>query len=227
MRILLIEDDERLAKLVARVLAEEHHHVDMAYDGDAGLEMALTGIYDVAIIDWMLPRRDGISICRAMHTAPHRTALLLLTARDQIEDRVRGLDCGADDYMVKPFAFDELLARVRSLGRRWSEGSGEPDELRGAGIVLDLRAHTARRGAAGLDLTPTEWRLLEFFMRNAGQALTRPQILDHVWPYDSEVQLTMVDVYVSYLRSKLRVPGHDNPIRTVRGTGYRMEKGDA
>jgi len=228
MRILVIEDDARLARLVERVLTEEHHAVDVAHDGDTGLEMALRGVYDVAVVDWMLPGRDGVAICRAVRTARIPTALLLLTARDQIEDRVMGLDCGADDYMVKPFAFDELLARLRSLGRRYSaDSSSHGDELRQADIVLDVRAHSARRLDKPLDLTATEWRLLEFLMRNPGQALTRQQILDHVWPYDADVQMTMVDVYISYLRGKLRVHGRQDPILTVRGVGYRLEKDHA
>jgi len=227
MRVLLIEDDQRLAALIKRVLQEEHHVVDLAHDGERGLDLVLRGTYDVAIVDWMLPKRDGIAVCRGVRAAGLQTALMLLTARDQTEDVVLGLNCGADDYMAKPFAFDELLARVRALGRRFSIVGVDPDELRQAGIVLDCRAHTARQGNLALELTATEWRLLEFLMRNAGLALTRRQILDYVWPYDSEVQLTMVDVYISYLRKKIRRRDIGDPIRTVRGVGYSLEKDDA
>ena len=219
MRVLLIEDDMRLSRLVARVLEEEGYAVDTAHDGGVGLELALRGVYDVAVVDWMLPVRDGPSICRAVRAA---TALLLLTARGEVEDRVAGLDSGADDYLVKPFAFDELLARVRALGRRFQIAAADTSELRLGELVLDLRAHSARHGLRPLQLTSTEWALLEFLMRHPGQALTRQQILDHVWPYDSAVLLTQVDVYVSYLRRKLSAKGEADPIETVRGLGYRL-----
>ena len=223
MRILLIEDDQRLARLIARVLADEHYQVDLAHDGESGLDLALRGIYEVAIVDWMLPGRDGPSICRAVRAARLPTAVLLLTARGQIEDKVAGFDSGADDYLVKPFAFEELLGRVRALGRRFDLNASEANELRVGNLVLDLRGHTARRGVRSLDLTPTEWNLLEYLLRNAGQTLTRQQILDYVWSYDHDVQPQMVDVYVSYLRRKLNAPGERDPIVTVRGVGYRLE----
>jgi DNA-binding response OmpR family regulator len=222
MRVLIIEDDRRLARLIAGVFAAEHLTVDVAYDGDGGLDLALGGAYDVAVVDWMLPGRDGPAICRAIRAARLPTAILLLTARDQVEDRVAGLDSGADDYLGKPFAFEELLARVRALGRRFAVLAGDGHELRAGDLVLDQRARTARRGDRVLDLTPTEWRLLDYLMRHAGQALTRQQILDHVWSYQADVLPTMVDVYVSYLRRKLHLPGRPDPIRTVRGVGYRF-----
>jgi DNA-binding response OmpR family regulator len=223
MKVLLIEDDQRLARLIARVLRDEHYQVDMVHDGDTGLEYALRGVYQVAIIDWMLPERDGPSICRAVRAARLPTALLLLTARGQVEDKIVGFDSGADDYLVKPFAFEELLARVRALGRRFSLQPDDSNELRVGDLVLDLRHHTARRGTRPLDLTPTEWNLLEYLMRNAGRALSRQQILDHVWSYDHDVQPQMVDVYIAYLRRKLNASGERDPIVTVRGVGYRLE----
>ena len=210
-----------------RVLEEDKLTVDVANDGDTGLELALRGMYDVAVIDWMLPGRDGPAICRLIRAARIPTALLLLTARSQVEDRVVGLDSGADDYLVKPFAFDELLARLRALGRRFDVAASEPSELRCGEIVLDLRAHTARRGERPLDLTATEWNLLECLLRHPGQVLSRQQILDYVWSYESDVQPSMVEVYVSYLRHKLNRPGKRDPIQTVRGVGYRLEPGDA
>src|SRR5574337_25234 len=161
MRLLIIEDDKRLTRLMKQVLEEEHFTVDVAHDGDSGLELALGGIYDVAIVDWMLPGRDGPAICRAVRAAHLATAILMLTARGQLEDWVAGLDSGADDYLVKPFAFEELLARVRALGRRFTISAADSAELRCGDIVLDLRAHTARRADNSLDLTPTEWNLLE------------------------------------------------------------------
>jgi DNA-binding response OmpR family regulator len=226
MRILLIEDDQRLARLVARVLGEERFTVDVAHDGEVGLDLAMRGMYDVAVVDWMLPGRDGPAICRAVRAARLPTALLLLTARSQIEDRVTGLDSGADDYLVKPFALEELLARVRALGRRFTVAATDPWELRLGDLVLDQRAHTARRGDAVLDLTATEWNLLECLIRHPGQSLSRQQILDYVWSYERNVQTTMVDVYISYLRRKLNQPGRPDPIQTVRGVGYRLDVTD-
>ncbi|MBI3966955.1 MAG: response regulator transcription factor [Chloroflexi bacterium] len=227
MRVLIIEDDDRLTRLMTRVLEREHYTVDVAHDGDAGLERALRGSYDVAVVDWMLPGRDGPAVCRAIRAARLPMALLMLTARNEVEDRVVGLDAGADDYLGKPFAFEELLARVRALSRRFIVSGGDASELRCGEVVLDLRARTARRGTRPLDLTPTEWTLLEYLMRHQGWALTRQQILDYVWALDHEVQPTMVDVYVSYLRRKLNGPGQPDPIRTVRGIGYRIEAGRA
>lgn len=226
MRVLVIEDDQRLAQLIARVLREEHYAVDLAHDGDTGLDLALTGTHAVAIVDWMLPGRDGPAICRAVRAARQPVALLLLTARGQLEDRVAGLDSGADDYLVKPFAFEELLARVRALSRRFTPPSSDPGEIRVGSLVLDQRAHVARRGDQPLDLTSTEWNLLECLLRHPGRVLTRQQILDYVWSYESDVQATMVDVYISYLRRKLNVPGRADPIQTVRGVGYKLEAAD-
>jgi len=226
MRILLIEDDQRLARLVARVLGDEHYHVDVAHDGESGLDLAMRGIYEVAIVDWMLPGRDGPGICRAVRAARLPTALLLLTARGQLEDKVAGFESGADDYLVKPFAFEELLVRVRALGRRFALSGTDANELRAGEIVLDLRGHAARRGNRSLDFTATEWNLLEYLMRNLGQTLSRQQILDYVWSYEHDVQPQMVDVYISYLRRKLNAPHERDPIITVRGLGYRLEAPD-
>jgi DNA-binding response OmpR family regulator len=226
MRLLLIEDDLRLSKLIAKVLQEDGVDVDTAADGETGMDLALRGMYDVAIIDWMLPGRDGPSICRGLRAARLATATLLLTARGQIEDRVAGLDSGADDYMVKPFAFEELLARVRALSRRFSVAGTDAWELRHGDLVLDRRSHTARRGESPLELTATEWNLLECLMRHPGQTLTREQILDYVWSYETGVQPSLVDVYVSYLRRKLKQAGRPDPIHTVRGVGYRLESPD-
>jgi two-component system, OmpR family, response regulator len=227
MRILLIEDDVRLAALISQVLEEEHFSVDMFHDGNLGLEQALTGTYDAAIIDWMLPGRDGPSICRQVRAAQIILPILMLTARSQVEDRVAGLNSGADDYLVKPFAMDELIARLYALGRRFNPTSVDAWELRVGNLVMDLRAHTARRAEHVLDLTRTEWALLEYLMRHAGQTLPRQNILNYVWSYEKEVQPGLVDVYISYLRAKLDLPGVKDPVQTVRGIGYRLEKDDA
>ena len=222
MRILLIEDDKRLVRLITSVFEEEKLTFDTAPDGDTGLELALRGIHDVAIIDWMLPGRDGPSICRAIRAARVPIAILMLTARSQIEDRVTGLDSGADDYLVKPFSFDELLARVRALGRRFESAGSDAFELRSGRLVMDLRAHSLRRADQAIELTKTEWDLLEYLMRHPGQSLTRQNILDYVWSYQNEVKPELVDVYVSYLRQKITVTGLPDPIQTVRGIGYRL-----
>lgn len=223
VRVLVVEDDRKLARLIARVFSAEGIDVDLAHDGDEGLEHALRGVYDVAVVDWMLPGRDGPSLCRGVRANRLPLSILLLTARGQLEDRVLGLDSGADDYLVKPFAFEELLARIRALARRNAAATATDSwELRYEDLVLDLRARSARRGDAPLDLTPTEWRLLEFFLRHAGQALSRRQILDYVWSYGDPVQLTQVDVFVSFLRRKLHRRGQPELITTVRGIGYRL-----
>ena len=223
MRILIIEDDQRLARLIREVLEEEHFSVDVAHDGDIGLELALRDIHDVAVVDWMLPGRDGPAICRAIRSAHLPLAVLMLTARSQVEDRVAGLHSGADDYLVKPFSFDELIARIYALGRRFNPTAADAWELRVGQMVMDLRAHTARRGDTALDLTKTEWTLLEYLMRHPGQVLTRQNILDYVWSYENDVQPTQVDVYISYLRQKLDQNKLIDPIETVRGVGYRLE----
>lgn len=224
MRILLIEDDKRLSHLICKVLQEEGFSADAAYDGDTGLEIAFRGAHDVAVIDWMLPGRDGPAVVRAMRSAHLPTAILMLTARTQLEDQVAGLYSGADDYLCKPFAFDELVARLHALGRRANPNAVDTLELRIGNLVLDLRAQTARRAGNPLDLSRTERTLLECFMRHPGQVLTRQFILDYVWSYESDVQPTMVDVYVSYLRAKLNLPEMKDPIRTRRGVGYILDE---
>jgi two-component system OmpR family response regulator len=223
MRVLLIEDDKRLANLIRKVLESEHFDVDVVHDGDTGVEIALRGAHDVAIVDWMLPGRDGPAICQAIRSARLPTAVLMLTARTQVEDRVAGLYAGADDYLGKPFAFDELVARVHVLGRRYQDHTADTWELRVGSIVMDLRSRTARRGNRILELTRTEWALLEYMMRHPGQTLSRQQFLDYVWSYENEVQPSMVDVYISYLRGKLNQPDKKDPIRTRRGFGYYLD----
>ncbi len=229
MRILLIEDDERLARLIGAFFDQRHYRVDVAHDGNLGLEMALTQAYGVGIIDWMLPNRDGPAICRAVRNARVQMALLMLTARSQVEDRIAGLDNGADDYLSKPFDLEELAARVRAMSRRYQSAQllgSDAIELRYGDITLDVQSHTARRGNSSLSLTITEWEVLECLMRHPHQVLTREQIFQRVWPPNSLVQVTIVDLYISYLRHKLNViQGLHDPIETVRGLGYRMRGG--
>jgi two-component system, OmpR family, response regulator len=227
LRVLLIEDDFRLAPLIKQVLENENMRVEIASDGILGLEVGLTGEFDVAIVDWMLPGKDGPSICRALRTAQIPIGILMLTARGQVEDKVAGLNMGADDYLVKPFSFDELIARVQAVGRRHNLKPTNTSELRAGEIVLDIKTHSARRGNALLDLTKREWGILEYMLRHPDQVLTRENILDYVWPQDKQVQTTMVDVYISYLRNKLNQPSMPNPIETVRGIGYKLISKDA
>lgn len=232
MRILVIDDDVRLAAIIVRLLKEEQHSTDVVYDGEAGLQKLLAGEYDIAIVDWMLPLRDGPSICKAVRVVKPHLAMLMLTARGQVEDRIHGLDSGADDYLAKPFSFAELLARVRALSRRfitadcYTEPALAVNETRLGELVLDHPRHIARYKDSILELTATEWNLLELLMRHPEQVLSRQQILDHVWPYDQDVQQTMVDLYISYLRRKLAACEADGAktIETVRGFGYRLRR---
>jgi DNA-binding response OmpR family regulator len=227
MKILLIEDDKRLAKLVKGVLADEKYTVDVEHDGEVGFEIGLRGTHDLMIIDWMLPGRDGPSICRGLRTAGIAIPILMLTARSQVEDRVAGLESGADDYLVKPFDFNELIARIRALSRRFTPGRVDSAEIRVGTIVMDLNAHTVRRGDTPIELTKREWDMLEFFLRHPNQTLSRSEILDYAWSYDAQVKAELVDVYVSYLRQKITISGRVDPIQTVRGFGYLLDEKNA
>ena len=227
MKLLLIEDDKRLTNLIRSVLEEENINVEIEHDGELGLEKALVGSYDLLIIDWMLPGRDGPSICRTLRNSRKTIPILMLTARSQVEDRVLGLESGADDYLIKPFDFSELIARIHSLSRRYSPGSIDPSEIRAGSIVMDTKAHSIRRKEKNIELTKREWDLLEFFLRHPDQTLSRNEILDYVWTNENNVQTEMVDVYISYLRQKITVKGMRDPIQTVRGFGYMFETKNA
>ena len=221
MYVLVVEDERRLAQVVRRVLEEEGHTVDTAHDGEEGLAMALEGSHDVIVLDIMLPEIDGIEVCRSLRRNRVDTPVLLLTALDSVDDRVRGLDAGADDYLPKPFAFQELLARLRALGRRKVQAR-EPSEMKSGDLVLDMRRRRAERSGTVIELSPKEFSLLEFLMRNEGRVVTRTQILDHLWGYDYATDSNLVDVYVAYLRRKVD-RGHGRQlIRTVRGVGYAL-----
>jgi heavy metal response regulator len=222
MHILVVEDEKRLANLVRRALEEEGHVVDMAYDGADGLEMAEGTDYDLLVLDLMLPHVDGIEVCRRLRSAGKDTRILMLTARDAVEDRVLGLESGADDYLVKPFSFAELLARVKALSRRQVQAQAE-QELTSGDLVLDLARHEARRGDKVIDLTAKEFQLLEYLMRNSGRVLTRTQILDHVWGYNFDSFSNVVDIYVHYLRNKIDRDFPEPLIKTVRGVGYTLK----
>jgi DNA-binding response OmpR family regulator len=223
MRILIVEDEPKLAKLIKQVLEEELYQVEVALDGEQGLDMALVGGYDLLILDLMLPKMDGLQICRQLRRERNNVPVLMLTARDAIPDRVSGLDAGADDYLTKPFAFDELLARVRALSRRrlHPEDLANP-VLKLADLELDLQTHRVKRGGKLIELTSKEYLLLEYLMRNAGRVLTREQIINNVWEYDFEANSNVVDIYIHYLRNK--IDGHHSQklIQTLRGMGYSL-----
>ena len=221
MYILVVEDERRLAQVVRKVLEEEGHTVDVAHDGEDGLAMAMDGSHDVIVLDILLPGIDGIEVCQRLRADRVDTPILLLTALNAVDDRVRGLDAGADDYLPKPFAFQELLARLRALGRRRVQAR-EPDQIQTADLVLDLRRRRAERAGKTIELSPKEFALLEFLLRNEGRVVTRSQILDHVWGYDYSPDSNLVDVYVTYLRRKVDRGHKRSLIRTVRGTGYAL-----
>ncbi|HZR44548.1 MAG TPA: response regulator transcription factor [Ktedonobacteraceae bacterium] len=223
MHILIVEDEKRLAHLLRRVLLEERHTVDLAYDGPGGLDLALSDTYDLVVLDVMLPGMDGIEICRQMRTERILAPVLMLTARGAVEDRVTGLNVGADDYLTKPFAMEELLARINALLRRRDRRFEETPQLTVGDLTLDLVRHEARRAGRVIELTAKEFALLEYLMRHPGQVLSRTQIIDTVWRYDMEALSNVVDIYIHYLRDKVD-QGFSRPlIKTVRGVGYKIE----
>lgn len=224
MHILVVEDERKLAALLRRVLVEERHTVDLAYDGPAGLDLALSDTYDALILDLMLPGLDGIEICRQVRAERIATPILMLTARKTVEDRVKGLKMGADDYLVKPFAMEELLARVDALLRRRDRALEDNTELRVGELTLNLVRHEARRAGRVIELTSKEFALLEFLMRHPRQVLTRTQIIDHVWRYDSDASSKIVDIYIHYLRDKVDQGFLQALIKTVRSIGYKIEE---
>lgn len=225
MRILVVEDDKKVASFLEKGLREEGYAVDVAHDGDDGLVKARIHEYDLLLLDVMLPGRSGLDIVRDLRSREVTTPALMLTARDAEEDVVLGLDAGADDYLTKPFGFDELLARVRALLRRG--GASRPDRLIYADIELDRMAHRALRGGEPLDLTPKEFQLLEFFLLNADRVVRRTELLEKVWDLHFDPMSNVVDVHVGHLRRKLRAAGPGDLLHTVRGVGYVLRRGDA
>jgi heavy metal response regulator len=220
MRVLVVEDERRIADFVCRGLSEQGYAVDVAYDGDEALQWTDVADFDVIILDVMLPVRDGIEVCRTLRDRRLRTPILMLTARDAVEDRVRGLDSGADDYLVKPFAFAELLARLRALTRREPVALGTV--LRVGDLVLDTTTREASRQGMPLELTSKEYALLEYLMRHPNQVLTRTMIAEHVWSYDFDNSTNVIDVHVRNLRRKIDDPFPAKLIQTIRGAGYRI-----
>jgi two-component system response regulator MprA len=220
--ILVIEDEERIADFLRRGLIFEGYKVLLASDGPTGLSAARDQPPDLVILDWMLPGLDGLEVCRRLRAAAS-TPILMLTAKDAVPDRVAGLDAGADDYLVKPFAFDELLARVRALLRR-SKPSEAPEALRFVDLTLDPAAREARRGERRLDLTAKEFDLLELLMRHPRQVLTREMIYDRIWGYDFGGESNIIEVYIRYLRQKTEASGEPRLIQTVRSVGYVLRE---
>jgi heavy metal response regulator len=223
VRILVVEDERKVASFIKKGLEEEGYAVDVAVDGEEGLVMALTRVHDLIILDIRLPRRDGLRVLQALRHDGVTAPVLLLTVRATIEDKVLGLDAGADDYLTKPFAFQELVARVRALLRRRAEG--EPTVLHIGDLTLDPARRTVTRGDEKIDLTPREFALLDYFMRNPGRVLTRTMIAEHVWDYSFDTSTNVIDVYVNYLRKKVDAGREPKLLHTMRGVGYVLKAG--
>ncbi|MEQ8674579.1 MAG: response regulator transcription factor [Aggregatilineales bacterium] len=221
-RILVIEDEARIAQFIERGLIYEGYRVNVARDGQTGLAIARDNPPDLVVLDWMLPGLDGLEVCRRLRAASE-VPILMLTAKDDINDRVTGLDAGADDYLVKPFSVDELMARIRALFRRTTPTS-KPEVLRFGDLTLDTGTHRAHRAERAIDLTAKEYELLELFMRNPRQVLTRDVIFDRVWGYDFGGESNIIEVYVRYLRQKTESTEEQRLIHTVRGVGYVLRE---
>ena len=220
MRILVVEDDRKVCRFVRQGLEEEGHAVDVAADGEEGATLAHVNPYDVLVLDVQLPKKNGLQLAAELRREGSTVPILMLTARDSTEDVVRGLDSGADDYLTKPFAFEEFVARVRALLRR-SSGRAEP-RLQVADLSLDPATRGVSRGGRRISLTAREYALLEYFLRNVGRVLTRPMITQHVWGMDFDPESNVVDVYVGYLRRKIDAEGEPRLLQTIRGAGYML-----
>jgi two-component system OmpR family response regulator len=221
VRVLVVEDEVKMARAIRRGMEQEGYAVDTALDGDEGLHMVTENDYDAIVLDVMLPGVDGLEVCRRLRARGRWAPVLMLTARDTVPDRIEGLDAGADDYLVKPFAFGELLARLRALIRR---GAVErPAVLQVGDLALDPAGHSVSRAGRRVELSAREFALLEFLMRHPGEVVSRTAILEHVWDYNYDGLSNVVDVYVGYLRRKLEQPFGRTLIRTVRGVGYALE----
>jgi two-component system response regulator MprA len=220
-RVLVIEDEERIRQFLQRGLTFEGYRVETAADGAAGLTLARENAPDLVILDWMLPGMDGLEVCRRLRAAGP-VPVLMLTAKDSVSDRVQGLDAGADDYLIKPFSFDELLARMRALLRR--AAPAQPEVMRFADLTLDTGTRQAFRADRAIELTAKEYELLELFMRHPRQVLTRELIYDRVWGYDFGGESNIIEVYVRYLRQKTEASGEPRLLHTVRGVGYVLRE---
>ena len=225
MRILLIEDDQKLRDYISKGLKEVHHVVDSAATGKEGLFLATTEAYDLLIVDRMLPEPDGLTIIKTLRGTGNLVPVLILSALGDVDDRVKGLRSGGDDYLVKPFAFEELLARIEALARRLKKNNNPTETiLRAANLELDLLSRKVTRNGQSIDLQSREFTLLEYLMRHAGQIVTRTMLLEHVWDYHFDPQTNVIDVHISRLRSKIDKGFDTQLIRTVRGAGYIIEE---
>ena len=225
MRVLVIEDDRETCLFLQKALKESGHAADVAHDGETGLQLTGEGGYDVVIVDRMLPKLDGLTVVKSMRAAGNRTPVLFLSALGEVDDRVKGLRAGGDDYLTKPYAYTELLARIEALSRR---GAPEENETRYAvgDLVLDRLSHRVTRAGEAIPLQPREYRLLEYLMKHKGQVVTRTMLLENVWDYHFDPQTNVIDVHVSRLRAKID-KGHERPLlHTVRGAGYMVRDGD-
>jgi two-component system OmpR family response regulator len=222
MRILMVEDDQKIASFVLKGLKEAGFAVDLATNGEDGLHLALTGTYDTAVIDVMLPARDGLSLIGELRSRKKNLPVIILSAKRSVDERVRGLQAGGDDYLTKPFSFSELLARVHALIRR-ATGVVEPTSLKVGDLSVDLLRREIFRANKRIDLQPREFALLEYLMRNAGTVVSKTMILEHVWDYSFDPQTNVVDVLVCRLRSKIDKDGTQKMIQTIRGVGYVLK----
>ena len=226
MRILVVEDDGEAAAYLAKGLREAGHVVDHALDGEAGLNMATAGDYDAYVIDRMLPKLDGVSLLERRRGEGDETPALFLSALGEVDDRVTGFKAGGDDYLVKPYAFDELLARVEALGRRRSGPANVTTRYQVGDLEIDVLTRTVRRASRKIDLQPREFRLLEYLMRHAGQVVTRTMLLENVWEYHFDPQTNVIDVHISRLRSKIDKEFDKPLLKTIRGAGYTISDAD-
>jgi len=225
MKVLVIEDEHKIANSIKKGLEQESFAVDVAYDGIEGYDFAVGESYDVIVLDLLLPGMDGVTLCKKLREEHMHTPILMLTAKGQIRDKVAGLNAGADDYLTKPFVFEELLARIRALTRRPKQHIGSVLHIED--LTLDTNNYEVNRSGKAIQLSSKEYALLEYLMRHADQTLTKDQIISHVWDYDADILPNTVEVYIGYLRNKIDKPFHKKPslIHTVRGFGYRIGKG--
>jgi heavy metal response regulator len=224
MKVLIVEDEKKIASFIKRGLSEEGYSVDIAYDGLEGLDKAMSSVYDIVIIDIMLPKMDGIELCSYLRKKGFNNPILILTARDRVEDKVKGLDSGANDYLTKPFAFEELLARLRALTRK--SNNQAKTNIKIADLEIDLISHKVKRGGKEIPLTVKEFALLEFLAYRAGSIVTRNMISEHVWDINFDTGTNVIDVYVNYLRKKIDSNSDKKLIHTIRGRGYMLNEED-